>query len=126
MQRESYNSVKIFYPEFNREDLIKKININFSELTEKLDLKLVVLFGSYARGKHTVASDVDILIVHNSPPAVDAYKLVKEILKIPRLEPHVYTLMEYKEMKETIGKMTKDGIILFFKNIEEENNGIME
>ncbi len=116
MQNESYNSVKIFYPEFSREELIIKINNNLSQLAEKLDLKLVVLFGSYAGGKHTVASDVDLLIVHNSPLAVDAYKLVKEILKVPKLEPHIYTLQEYKEMKETIRKMTKDGVILFFRN----------
>ncbi len=119
MQRESYNSVKIFYPEFSREELIIKINNNLSQLAEKLDLKLVVLFGSYARGKHTVASDVDLLIVHNSALAVETYRLVKEILNIPKLEPHIYTLKEYKEMKETISKMTKDGITLFFRNIDE-------
>ncbi len=119
MQSESYNSVKIFYPEFSREELIIKINNKLSQLAEKLDLKLVVLFGSYAGGKHTVASDIDLLIVHSSALAVDAYKLVKEILNIPKLEPHIYTLKEYKEMKETISKMTKDGIILFSKNTEE-------
>jgi len=37
----------------------------------------------------------------------------EEIILLPRLEPHVYTEEEYEEMKDILGKMTKDGILLF-------------
>jgi len=35
------------------------------ELKERLYLLLVVLFGSYAEGNYTVASDVDLLVVYD-------------------------------------------------------------
>lgn len=33
------------------------------------------LFGSVAKGKHTVASDIDVLIVIDNPKEVDIYEL---------------------------------------------------
>lgn len=112
MQKESSNSVRIFYPEFDREYLIRKISEGLPKLKERLLLKLVVLFGSYARGNHTVASDVDLLVVYKDTPREDAYSLVKKTLDLNRLEPHVYSLREYEEMKETIEKMIKGGVVL--------------
>jgi len=71
------------------------------------------LFGSYAKGNYTVASDIDILVVYKGKERRDAYATVKRILDIPYLEPHLYTKREYKETKETIDRMTKDSILLF-------------
>lgn len=112
MPRRSSTSVRIFYPELNREQLLRRISEKLPELNQKIPLKFVVLFGSYAKGNYTVASDVDLLVVYEGPARKDAYMIVKKTIEIPRLEPHVYSLKEYEEMKETVTKMTQGGILL--------------
>ncbi|MCS6768153.1 MAG: hypothetical protein RMJ59_04005 [Candidatus Nitrosocaldus sp.] len=42
----------------------------------------------------------------------DAYVIVKRIMNIPRLEPHVYSY-EYTAMQDTIERMVRDGITIF-------------
>jgi len=86
-----------------------------TDLNKKLPLRLVVLFGSYATGKSTVASDVDILIVYRGERRQDSYAIVKRTLDVSRLEPHIYSEEEYEEMKGIVDKMIKNGIILFQK-----------
>lgn len=113
MLRKSSGSVQIFYPKFNREKLVKAIREGLEDLNRKLPLLLVVLFGSYAKGNYTVASDVDLLVVYKAKERKDAYVTVKKTLGVPRLEPHVYPAREYKKIKKTINKMTKNGIVLF-------------
>ena len=39
--------------------------------------------------------------------------LSRPFVALPRLEPHVYSDSEYQKMKNTINKMTKNGIVLF-------------
>jgi predicted nucleotidyltransferase len=113
MPQISSSSVKIFYPKHNREQIIEAIQGAIPKLQEQLSLKLVALFGSYAKGNYTVASDIDLLIVYNGRERQDAYALCKRTLRIPRLEPHVYAEGEYGEMKPTIDRMIKDGVVLF-------------
>lgn len=113
MPQKSSGSVKIFYPEFNKENLTLRIKEKLPLLSKKLPLHLVILFGSYARGNSTVASDVDLLVVYKGPGREDAYSLVKKTLAVPRLEPHLYTLDEYEQTKEMVDKMTEGGLILF-------------
>ncbi len=79
-------------------------------LQEKSPLKRVVLFGSYATGKQTVASDIDLLVVYAGKPREDAYALVKRTLNIHRLEPHVYAEEEYEQARAMIEQMVRDGI----------------
>jgi predicted nucleotidyltransferase len=78
-----------------------------------LPLKKVILFGSYAKGNYTAASDVDLLVVYGGGERRDGYAVCKKTLKIPHLEPHVYSEREYVEMKETVDTMTRGGIVLF-------------
>ena len=47
--------------------------------------------GSHAKGNYAVASDLDILVVFRGQKRDDAYAVVKKVLGIPRLEPHLYT-----------------------------------
>lgn len=112
MQRRSSNSVRIFYPEFDREKLLQILSERLKELEAKLPLIRVVLFGSYAHGNYTVGSDVDLLIVYSGEARADAYAMAKRTLDIPRLEPHLYTEKDYKKMKGTISKMLEGGIVL--------------
>ena len=113
MQKRYSNTVRIFYPRFDREEIEERIRDGLDELKERLNLLLVVLFGSYAKGNYTVASDVDLLVVYDGEKREDAYALVRKTLDILGLEPHVYTRREYYQMKDTIERMTRGGVVIF-------------
>lgn len=115
MEKESSSSVRVFYPRFNKEEIIHLITKNLGNLKRELPLWLVVLFGSYAKGNYTVASDVDLLVVYEGEAKKEAYAIVKRAFDIPNVEPHVYTENQYEEMKDTVKRMTKEGVILFQK-----------
>jgi predicted nucleotidyltransferase len=113
MRKESLSSVRIFYPKFNKEELIQKLKERIEELAGKLPLSLVVLFGSYARGNYTVASDVDLLIVYSGKERKDAFTTAKKTLDIPLLEPHVHSEEKYERLRRVIAPMIADGVVLF-------------
>ena len=121
MRKRSSSSVRVFYPKINRKELVQILSQRLKELGTKLPLVRVVLFGSYAKGNYTVGSDVDLLIVYQGKPRTNAYAVAKEVLNVPRLEPHLYTEEEYRKLKETIDKMSTSGILLFPKG--RENGG---
>jgi predicted nucleotidyltransferase len=93
--------------------LIVKLKGKLAGLAMELPLRLVVLFGSYAQGTNTVASDIDILVVYKGEERRDAFGIVKGSLDIPLLEPHVYSEDEYGRLKDRIDRMTADGVTLF-------------
>lgn len=115
MRKKSSNFVKIFYPKYSRTEVLEKIKESLSPLLESLPVILVVLFGSYAKGNFTAFSDIDLLIVYEDPLRDDAYKIIKKTIKLKGLEPHVYSLSEYREMESTIKKMIENGIVIFKK-----------
>lgn len=112
MQARSFSSVKVFYPRFNREALLALLRQRVTELRDQLPVERVVLFGSYAKGRQTVASDIDLLVIYAGQSRADAYALVKRALNIPRLEPHVYTEEEYEAVRTTVERMIHDGILV--------------
>ncbi|MFX0203153.1 MAG: nucleotidyltransferase domain-containing protein [Candidatus Hodarchaeota archaeon] len=113
MPRGSSSSVRIIYPKFDREELIQKLKEKMEDLSRKLPLALVVLFGSYARRNYTVASDVDLLILYGDKKRKDAFARVKKTLDIPLLEPHVHSEDEYERLRRVIDRMIADGVVLF-------------
>lgn len=113
MQKKSSSSVKIFYPKFNKANVIRMINEKLPALKRKLPLTKVILFGSYSKMNYTVTSDIDVLVVYRKKYRKDDYAIVKKVLNIPQLQPHVYNEKEYNELKGIIDKMTKDGIVIF-------------
>ena len=113
MQTRSSGSVRIFYPKFDKQELIQAIRKRLADLDEALPLRLVVLFGSYAKGNYTAASDVDLLVVYNGRKREEAFATVKSVLDIPHLEPHVYSQREYQAVQETVDKMIREGVVLF-------------
>ena len=79
---------------------------------------LVALFGSYAKGNYTVASDIDLLVVYGGQEREDAFAVIKKVIDIPHLEPHVYSQAEYEAIRKTIDRMLRDAIVLFqVKNV---------
>ncbi|MEM2735178.1 MAG: nucleotidyltransferase domain-containing protein, partial [Candidatus Bathyarchaeia archaeon] len=65
-------------------------------ISRSLPLKAVILFGSYAEGRHTAASDVGLLIVYEDPKREGDYGICWDALKIPQAEILVYTESEYE------------------------------
>ncbi len=108
----SSSSVRIFYPKFDQAYLLRILPERLKILQRELQLLRVVLFGSYAKGNFTVGSDVDLLIVYKGGTRADAYAIAKKTLDIPKLEPHLYSEDEYKEMEGIINKMSDGGIII--------------
>jgi hypothetical protein len=72
-----------------------------------------VLFGSWATGKATAFSDIDLLVIYADPPRADAYALVWRSVDLRGLQPHVYTENEAAQHTSTLDRMTKGGITLF-------------
>ena len=113
MPQRSSGSVQVFYPPWNREALLARLREGVTALREVLPLVLVVLFGSYARGRQTVASDIDLLVVYAGAVRGDAYALIRHTLDLRRLEPHVYAEEEYAQVSATLACMIQDGITVY-------------
>lgn len=113
MQKKYSGSVRIYYPKFSKEELIEKLRQGVKILIKVLPISRVILFGSYARGNYTASSDIDLLVVYDGISRPDAFSMVKKSIAVPMLEPHVYSGHEYEKLKDTISKMTKDGLVLF-------------
>jgi len=112
--------VKVYYPKFNLEEIIKRIKKGLKKGLKKFPIKTVILFVSYAEEKHTAASDIDLLIVYEGPKRRDDYSFFWDLFDIPQLELHIYTESEYKKLKNSfmIKEIEKKGIILW-KNFNE-------
>ncbi|HSW09552.1 MAG TPA: nucleotidyltransferase domain-containing protein, partial [Bacillota bacterium] len=82
-------------------------------LRDRVPLVKAVLFGSYARGDYSVRSDIDLLVVYSGDPQPDAYSVVRRCLELPRLEPHVYSVEEYRRAGPVLSRMEAGGIVLF-------------
>ena len=66
-----------------REQIKKLLADHRSELQKRFNVKSMALFGSYARGENTAASDVDILVELSKPMGweiVDLHEYLQQIL----------------------------------------------
>src|SRR3972149_10050964 len=113
MPRGSSTSVRVFYPRLSREELIPRLKSGVQDLEKPLSLVRVVLFGSYAAGSYTVGSDVDLLVVHKGEPRPDAYRLIKQAMGVPRVEPHVYTEQEAEASKDKLEAMLQHSVPIY-------------
>lgn len=112
MHAPSSSSVRIFYRPRSRADILALLRDRLPALAAVLPLERVVLFGSTARERHTVASDIDLLVVYRGEPRPDAYVLVREVLDIRGVEPHCYASSEVAAMEQVLARMTAGGIDL--------------
>jgi predicted nucleotidyltransferase len=115
MQMKSSNSVQIFYPKYNKKEITNKLQGKIPALKSLLSISKVILFGSYAKDKYTVASDVDVLVIYKGKSRSDAYSIVKRIFDIPQIEIHIYTVRQYQKLKGTISKMIDDGYVVIYE-----------
>lgn len=89
------------------------IEPGLSALAARVPLREAVLFGSCASNRHTIASDVDLLIVYRGPERDDVFDLAKQLIRVPRLEPHVYSASEAEALADVLGRMRRGGVRLY-------------
>ena len=117
MQKKFLNFVKVYYPKFKREKIIKILKENLENFSLKHDIKKVYLFGSYATKKFTVASDIDILVIVDDKVDKDKfYNILVKNLGLKGLEPHILWESEYLNLKRLNSKWIKtienEGILI--------------
>lgn len=110
MQSRSLPRVRIFWPAWSREELVARLREGVRALAASLPVRRAILIGSWASGRQTVASDVDLLVVYAGPPRPDAYALCRTVITVPRLEPHVFSEEEYEPLRSTLETMAAGGV----------------
>ena len=108
----SSRSASVSWPTRDRNDLVASIRNALPALRDALPVRRVVLFGSHATGRATVASDVNLLVVYEGPPREDAFATVKKTIPVRGLEPHVYTTKEAEAQEDLLTRMTQEGIVV--------------
>lgn len=112
MPSSSSGSVRVFYPRHSRDELIALLRRDIVALASVLPLERAALFGSWATGRATAFSDVDLMVVYADPPRADAYRLVCEAVGVRGLEAHVYAASEAAAIADTLQRMTSGAVDL--------------
>lgn len=112
MREESYGSVKVFWPSHSRESLVAELRGGFRSLARQLPLQRAVLFGSWAKGRATALSDIDVLVVYGGPYRDDVSRRISESIPLRGLEAHVYSESEAEQIAEVLDRMSRGGVDL--------------
>ena len=90
------------------EDIVRKC----TEVFERYEVSFCYLFGSYAKGKATQTSDVDLLISANVK-GLKFYGLIEEIRTALHKKVDVLDMNQLKENIELTEEIFKDGIKIY-------------
>ncbi len=90
------------------DDIIKKCRSIF----EKYDVNYCYLFGSYAKGKATPVSDVDLLISANIK-GLKFYGLVEELRTALHKKVDVLDINQLKDNIDLLEEILKDGVKIY-------------
>lgn len=112
MPDKSSSSVKVFWPRYSTAEVVGLLRAKLPEIEAITPVKVFALFGSYAKGNYTVASDIDVLLLYGGPTQEDAYLKIRPILNIPGIELHLYSEEECRSLGSTIDRMLKDSIAI--------------
>ncbi|MEK6899656.1 MAG: nucleotidyltransferase domain-containing protein, partial [Nanoarchaeota archaeon] len=119
---EKYFGTQVYNVEDERkEEILKNKNINqlYKEIMSKVKISsfILLLFGSYAKRKHTKTSDIDLLLVSNE---TNFESKIFDILSLLPLKTHalVFTEEEFIRMKDSkksnvIQEAIESNIILY-------------
>jgi predicted nucleotidyltransferase len=84
-----------------------------------LDAEKISLFGSYARGRADLFTDLDVLVIWNTDkPFIERAGIVHSLLALPvDLDVLCYTPEEFRRMRDTpfIKKILEDEVVLYEK-----------
>ncbi len=103
-------SVRISWPRYSLDELLARLSEGVGLVARTLPVRRAVLFGSWATGRQTAASDVDLLVVYAGPPRPDAYALCRRLIRVRGLEPHVYAEEECAARAPVVERMVAGGI----------------
>lgn len=90
------------------EDIVKKCSVVFG----KYDVNYCYLFGSYAKGKATPVSDVDLLVSANIK-GLKFYGLAEEIRSVLHKKVDILDINQLKDNIELADEILKDGIKIY-------------
>lgn len=110
MPKKSSNSVRIYYPKYSRDELISLLKKKACDLSKEIPLRLVILFGSWAEGRHTVASDVDLLVVVEREKD---YSRIRKAFNVENLELFLYDVREYELGIPIAKEAERKGVIIY-------------
>ena len=93
---------------------IEEIKSYIIQVVEKYPIERVILFGSYARGDASDASDVDLVVesggkMHNRK----IFALGGDILDILPVRADVYDILEIKNPSPMYENIQKEGVIIY-------------
>ena len=91
---------------------VEDIRRKCSKVLEQYDVKFCYLFGSYAKGKETPTSDVDLLISVNIK-GLKFYGLVEELRTALQKRVDILDINQLKENLELTEEILKDGIKIY-------------
>lgn len=102
-----------------RQKITHELRKIIEESRETLKPKLVIVYGSMARGDWHEGSDIDLLVISEEahPKFTERAKVLQTIVHGHPVEPHVYTVREFGELLAH-GRMTAldaltEGIIIY-------------
>ncbi|HBK53609.1 nucleotidyltransferase family protein [Syntrophomonas wolfei] len=94
---------------------IEDIKTQFRPVLEKYNISKAYLFGSYARGDHTIKSDIDIQILPLEGQAYlsfdEEFKLTKELNNISKIKVSVVQ----DDLKERVQKRVMEERVLIYE-----------
>ena len=91
---------------------IESIRRKCSDVLEQYDVAFCYLFGSYAKGKETPVSDVDLLISADVK-GLKFYGMVEELRTSLRKRVEVLDMKQLRENPELTEEILKDGVKIY-------------
>ncbi len=107
-QLTSYNYIDEEHGILTIEDIRRKC----TKVLEQYNVEFCYLFGSYAKGKETASSDVDLL-VSSDVKGLKFYGLVEELRTVLQKKVDVLDMNQLKDNFELTGEILKDGIKIY-------------
>lgn len=91
----------------SREEVLEKLRKQKPILEKKYSLKMLGLFGSYARNEQKNTSDIDLIVDFNKPIGIDFVIMAEEIeenfnLKVDLVSKNAIKDRYYKEFEKEI------------------------
>lgn len=106
-------SARIFYPEWTKEELLRRLREGLLALAREVPLKEAYLFGSWAQGRALPTSDVDLLLVYRGPRREDLHRLARRAFRGLPLELHAYTEEEAARLEGVLRGMRQGALALW-------------
>lgn len=91
---------------------INEIKVLCSSIFSNYDIEYCYLFGSYAKGKATDVSDIDLLL-STTVSGIRFYDIVEALRECLKKRVDVLTLEQLKENIELVNEVLKDGVKIY-------------